>query len=280
MVGGEVVGQGVGGAVGHNAAVVDNQDALAHGLHLGQDVGAQDNRVVAAQVFDEGAAFNNLLGVQAHGGLVQNEHRGVANQGLGNAHALLVALGQVADKPVKDVLNLHQPADFLDMLLPGELGLFQLVHKIQVFLYRHIHVQGRQLRQVANHLFHLARLLQGVLARYSHLAGGGGEVACDDVHRGGLASAVGPQEPNNGALLDFKTHAVQRQVLAIALGEVLDLYHVRDSSCFRRLAGRPPRKAPSAVNFTIVPQNCLFCKGFPPRHHRFPTVYPSFVKFQ
>ena len=80
--------------------------------------------MVAAQVFDEGADFNNLLGVQAHGGLVQNEHRWVANQGLGNAHALLVALGQVGNKPVKDVFNLHQPADFLDMLLPGSLAFF------------------------------------------------------------------------------------------------------------------------------------------------------------
>ena len=33
-------GQGVGGAVGHQAAPVDDDDALAHGLHLGQDVGA------------------------------------------------------------------------------------------------------------------------------------------------------------------------------------------------------------------------------------------------
>ena len=192
MVGGEVVGQGVCGAVGHNAAVVDNQDALAHGLHLGQNVGAQDNRVVAAQVFDEGADFNNLLGVQAHGGLVQNEHRGVADQRLGNAHALLIALGEVADEPVVHVFDLHQLADLLQVLLPGELGLLQLIHEVQVLFHRHIHVQGRQLRQVADHFLDLVGLLQGVLSRDRHLAGGGGEVARDDVHCGGFTSAIGP----------------------------------------------------------------------------------------
>ena len=79
--------------------------------------------MVAAQVFDEGADLNDLLGVQAHGGLVQNQHRGVAQQGLGDAHPLLIALRKVADEPVIDVGNLHQLADLLDMLLPGELDL-------------------------------------------------------------------------------------------------------------------------------------------------------------
>ena len=54
----QVVGQGVGGAVGHQPALVHHDDALAHRLDLRQDVGAQNHRVVAAQVFDEGADLN------------------------------------------------------------------------------------------------------------------------------------------------------------------------------------------------------------------------------
>ena len=73
--------------------------------------------------FDEGADLDDLLRVQAHGGLVQNQHRGVAQQSLGDAHPLLIALRKVADEPVIDVGDLHQLADLLDMLLPGELDL-------------------------------------------------------------------------------------------------------------------------------------------------------------
>ena len=130
MVRGQVVGQGVGGAVGHHPAVVDDDDPLAHGLHFRQDVGAQNHRVVAAQVLDQGADLNDLLGVQAHGGLVQDQHRGVADERLGNAHTLLIALGQVADEPVIHILDLHQLADLFDVLLPGQLGLFQVVHEV------------------------------------------------------------------------------------------------------------------------------------------------------
>ena len=271
MVGGQVVGQGVGGAVGHNAAVVDHQNPLAHRLDFRQDVGGENHRVVSPQVLDEGADLDDLLGVQAHGGLVQNEHRGIADECLGNAHALLVALGQVADEPVIHVLNLHQPADLLDVLLPGELCLFQVVHEVQVLFHRHVHVQGRLLGQVANLFFHLVGLLQGVLPGDGHLAGGGGKVTGDDVHRGGFARAVGSQEPDDGALLDFKTHAIQRQVLAVALGEVLDLYHVRDSSCFRLFAGGGLPGPSGVCNFTIVPQNGRICKSFPLWHHSFPN---------
>ena len=87
--------------------------------------------MVAAQVFDEGADLDDLLGVQAHGGLVQNEHRGVADQRLGNAHALLIALGEVADEPVVHVFDLHQLADLLQVLLPGSLAFFSSYMKFR-----------------------------------------------------------------------------------------------------------------------------------------------------
>ena len=86
--------------------------------------------MVTAQVLDQGADLNDLLGVQAHGGLVQDQHRGVADERLGNAHTLLIALGQVADEPVIHILDLHQLADLFDVLLPGQPGLFQVVHEV------------------------------------------------------------------------------------------------------------------------------------------------------
>ena len=48
------------------------------------------------QAFDQVTDLDDLLRVEADGGLVQNENRRVAEQSLRNADTLLVALRQVA----------------------------------------------------------------------------------------------------------------------------------------------------------------------------------------
>ena len=47
-----------------------------------------------AQSLDQVPDLDDLPGVQAHGGLVQDDDLGVAQQGLGDAHPLPVALGR------------------------------------------------------------------------------------------------------------------------------------------------------------------------------------------
>lgn len=110
----------------HKTAVVHDNHALAHGLHFGQDVGGQNNRVVSAEALDEVADLDDLLRVKADGGLVQNEDRRVAEQSLRNADTLLVALRQVADETSVDVVNLRR-GDLADMLLAVELDALQLI---------------------------------------------------------------------------------------------------------------------------------------------------------
>ena len=108
-------------AVRHKTAVVHNDYALAHGLHFRQDVGGQNDRVVSAEALDKVADLDDLLRVEANGGLVQNEDRRVAEQSLRNADTLLVALRQVADETSVDVVDLRQAADLANVLLAVEL---------------------------------------------------------------------------------------------------------------------------------------------------------------
>ena len=89
---GEVVRKGVGCAVGHKAAVVDDDHAFADRLHLGQNVRGENDRVAFAEALDQVADLDNLLRVKADGRLVQNEDGRVAEQRLRDADALLVAL--------------------------------------------------------------------------------------------------------------------------------------------------------------------------------------------
>ena len=50
-----------------------------------------------------------------------------------------------------------------------------------------------------------------VVAADAGLAGGGGDEAGEHAHGGGLAGAVGPEEPQHFAGLDLEAHVVHRR---------------------------------------------------------------------
>jgi len=70
-------------------------------------MGGQEHRALFAQFGDEAAHFDPLRGVQAQGGLVQNEDLGVMQDGLGQTYPLAHALGQGADETLGTVQELH-----------------------------------------------------------------------------------------------------------------------------------------------------------------------------
>lgn len=126
------------------------EDGLAHRLDLRQDVAAEDHRPVPAQGLDEGADLDDLLGVQAHGGLVQDDDLRVPQEGLGDAHPLLIALGEVLDEPVGHVGgpgDLHDVAQLL-LQLPGAEALGP-AHEGEILLGGAVQIEGRALGQVA-----------------------------------------------------------------------------------------------------------------------------------
>ena len=69
-------------------------------------MGAQNDGVLAGQRLQQLADLDDLLGVEAGGRLVQNQDVGVVDDGLGQAHALPVALGELADEAVPDLTHL------------------------------------------------------------------------------------------------------------------------------------------------------------------------------
>ena len=106
LVGGEQAAlQLVGRAEGRQLPVGDHEDLVADGLHLGQDVGAEQNCMGLAQLPDELPDLNDLEGVQPHRGLIQNDDSGAAQQRLGNAHPLAVALGESGDAAAANPLQ-------------------------------------------------------------------------------------------------------------------------------------------------------------------------------
>jgi hypothetical protein len=80
----------------HHPALVDDDHPLAGLRDLGQDVGAQDDRVIARELLDEAARLVDLLRVEPCGRLVEDQHVGVVDERLGEPDALPVALRELA----------------------------------------------------------------------------------------------------------------------------------------------------------------------------------------
>ena len=149
--------------------------------------------MLLAQFPDQFANLNDLRRVQPHRRFVQNDDLRVAQQGLRNAHPLAVALGQVADQPLSHVGDaglFHHRFDLPGAFLPPQaLG---PGHEAQIFLRRHIAVQGRQLGQIADVLLGLHGFLRHVVAVDEHFSLRGAQTAGHDVHGGGLSCAIPP----------------------------------------------------------------------------------------
>src|SRR5437764_11538813 len=81
-------------AGGGDLAAVDDDGLVAGDLHLGQDVGREQDGVLLAQLADQLARRADLSGVEAGGRLVEDEDGGAVEQDVGEADALAVAARQ------------------------------------------------------------------------------------------------------------------------------------------------------------------------------------------
>ena len=79
-------------------ALVDDDDLLAGLLHLGQNVRAENDGVVAGETFDQIACFVDLLGIESCGRLVEDQHIGIVNDRLRQPDALAIAFRELAQK--------------------------------------------------------------------------------------------------------------------------------------------------------------------------------------
>ena len=181
--------------------------------------------MVLAERADEVADLDDLLRVEADRGLVEDDDGRIADEGLGDADALPVALREVADEAVLDVVDLRNLADLFEVTLAVEPARLDVVDEVQVFLHRHVDVERRLLGEEADELLRLVRVFEDVDAADLGLAGRGGEVAGEDVHRGGFPRAVGAEESDDLALADREGDIVDGEFGAVVFHEVVDFDH-------------------------------------------------------
>ncbi len=126
----------------------------------------------------------------------------------GQADALPVALGQLADRSrqhVADGALLDGPGQAVSGR--GGVEVPHLRGELQVLLNQHVVVQGGVFGEVADHALNLERMFHDVVAGHGRAARGRQEVADEDLHRRGLAGAVGTQQADDLSLADIRGDA-------------------------------------------------------------------------
>src|SRR5262249_13457001 len=102
---------------------------------------------------------------------------------------------------------------------------FQAAAEAEVFIDAHLGVKRVAFGQVANALAGLDRVPEDVLAVDGGFARRRGQVAGEDVHGRRLPGPVGAEEADDLGLVDVKADVPDGGIVAVILGEVLDVDH-------------------------------------------------------
>src|SRR5690348_900649 len=190
------------GVHGGDFTFVDDDDAIARHAHFGQDVRGQDNRVIAREAFDQVAHFDDLLGIEADGRLVENDDVRIVHERLGDADALLVAARKALDEFVAALGEIcfgHGVVNARAALFGRDV--FNASDEIEIGFHAHIGINGRRFGQVADVAADFERLVCDVKTRDAGAAGGGRHKTCENAHRGGFPGAVWTEKAEDFALI-------------------------------------------------------------------------------
>jgi len=177
------------------------------------------------EVSDEVSDFDDLLRVETYGRFVEDDNRGIADESLSNTYTLTVAFGEVLDETVLNVVDLGDLSDFVEVLCPVELAVFDFINEIQVFVYGHIHVKRRLFGKETDELFRFVRIFENVDAAYLSFAGSGRKVACEDIHCGGLAGTVGTEETYDLTFADLEADIIHSELGTVIFDKIGDFNH-------------------------------------------------------
>ena len=178
----------------------------------------EDHGLGLAQAPDQAPHLDDLVGIEAGGGLIEHQDLGVVQQGGRESHALAVALRELADRAGEhpaDAAGVHHHRQATTARVEVEAA--HLRHEAQVILDQHVVVERRVLRQIADPFLHRQWLLDHVESGHRRGARTRQEVADHDLDRGGLAGPVGTEQAHHLAARESRTrcpsgHASRRRI--------------------------------------------------------------------
>jgi hypothetical protein len=216
---------GLGGAGVEDAAASDDGEAGAQLGDVLDDVGAEDDDHVLADLAEQVEEAVALGRVEAGGGLVDDDEAGAAEQGDGDAEALLHAAGEAADGLLADrgeVGLLEQGGD-LGAALAADGDALQDREVLEDGLGGEVGVEAELLREVAELAAELGLLFEHVDVAEADAAAVGVLQGGDRAHERRLAGAVGAEQAEHAGG-DREVDALQRaHAVGVGLGELADL---------------------------------------------------------
>src|SRR6266849_3897752 len=195
------------GAFGQELAVVNDADDVAELFDFAHDVGGEDDGFAAVAAFaNEGGDGASGHDVEAEGGLVEDHHRGVVDQGAGNGGFLLHAGGKLVAAAVAEAVHVQAVEDFVEALFEG--GFIKTVEAPEVFdelLGGEAGIKRGGGGKKADVGAHFLGMLDDVVAADEGGAVGGFQDGGEHAQGGGFAGAVGAEQAVDAAGLAAET---------------------------------------------------------------------------
>jgi hypothetical protein len=180
--------------------------------------GEQDRLAQILQRADHLPRVAAGCGVEAGRRLVEEDQLGVADEGQGEVEPALLAAGERAHIRVRLLLQARDRDDLLDVAR-ARIEVGEVPERLA---RRDVAVHPGRLQDDADALAQLTRVLLGIVAEHRDDAGRAGPVALEDLDRGRLAGAVGPEQAEDLAHGDLEVQAPHGLVLAVGLAQVAD----------------------------------------------------------
>src|SRR3954452_16262528 len=204
------------GALDDDSPRAHDGHAVGQGLGLVEVVGGeQDGLAQGLQRADRLPGVAPRARVEAGRGLVEEDQLGVADQGEGEVQAAQLPAREPPRRLVGLLLQAGQGQDLVDVAGRGvERG-----EVLQGLAHADVAVDPRALQDDPHPPAQLGRLSGRVDAEHAHLARGPVAIALEDLHRGGLAGAVGTEEPEDLPPGHGEVDRPDGLHLAVALGQ-------------------------------------------------------------
>jgi hypothetical protein len=207
---------------GHEAAGVHDADAGAEGLDFLHVVaGVDDGETVGVEAADSFEDVVARLGVDADGGLVEEEEAGAVDEGGAEVQPALHAAGEDGGAVVGAVLEGDGGEDLVDA--EGQVAAADAVdfaEKPEIFAGGEVSVDGEVLGDDADEAAGVAVGRVEGFAEEADAARVGGEESGDDRKERGLAGSVGAEEAEHLAGVDREGDAVEGGRGAVILADV------------------------------------------------------------
>ena len=220
--------QRLGRVEGQHPAVVDDGQPVAELVGLLHVVrGEEDGLAVVVELLEDLPQGDAALGVEAGGGLVEEEDRGPVHHRPGDHQALGHAAGEGEHRGLRPLLEaelLEQPV----ALAAGDLRRHaeEAAVEVEVLPDGEGPVEGVALGHDADELLGRGRVGDHVDAADEGTAAGGEHPGGEHAGGGALAGAVGAEEPEDLTLEHLEVEAVDRLHPArVDLGEALGADH-------------------------------------------------------